>query len=97
MPVRFQVFLINLDRSRDSFRIFYKRASYQTKKTAYPIIMIAIGPLFSGSQKSVMPRGVRWFFMAALAVIMWLIFGSLNFALLAMTPYAATSSPGISR
>jgi len=72
MPPRFQVFLITWIVLGIASWIFYKKADYQTKKTAHPILMIATGILLIAFTEWVMPGKVPWYFIAAVAVITWL-------------------------
>ena len=52
--------------------IFYSKASYQTKKSAHPFLIVAFGIIFLGFTEWVMRGKVPLFFVAALIVIMYL-------------------------
>ncbi len=55
MPLQLKVFLITWIVLGIASWVFYKKASYQTKKAAHPIIMIVIGVLFIAFTEWVMP------------------------------------------
>jgi ribosomal protein S27AE len=52
--------------------LFYTKAPYQTKKSAHPFLMVAVGLSFFGFAEWVMRGNVPWFFAVALVVIMFL-------------------------
>ena len=52
--------------------VFYKKASYDTKKAWHPIIVIAMGAIFLGFTEWVMHASVPWFFVIALIFICFL-------------------------
>ena len=72
MPRSFAVFMVCWILLGIASWIFYSKASYQTKKSAHPFLMVAFGIIFLGFTEWVMQGKVPLFFVAAVIVIMFL-------------------------
>jgi hypothetical protein len=59
--------------------IFYSKASYQTKKSAHPFLIVAFGIMFLAFTEWMMQGKLPLFFVAALIVIMYLNFRNTQF------------------
>jgi hypothetical protein len=78
MPTSFAVFAVCWIAIWIASWIFYSKASYQTKKSAHPFLIVAFGVIFLGFTEWVMQGKLPLLFVAALIVIMYLNFRNTN-------------------
>ncbi len=69
MPTPFKIFLICWILLGIASWVFYKKATYGTKKTLHPYFMIAGGVIFLGFTEWITGGNVPWFFVLAVGVI----------------------------
>ena len=72
MPTSFVVFLVSWILLVIASWMFYAKASYQTKKSAHPFLIVAFTFIFLGFTEWMMHGNVPLFFVAAVIVIMFL-------------------------
>jgi hypothetical protein len=72
MPQEFDVFLVSWTLLWLASWIFYSKASYQTKKSVHPFLIVAFTIIFLGFTEWIMHGNVPLFFVAAVIVIMFL-------------------------
>ncbi len=72
MPRHFAIFMVCWVVLGIGVGIFYKRATYATKKSAHPFLVIGFGVVFLGFTEWLMRWNVPWFFIVALIVITFL-------------------------
>lgn len=59
--------------------LFYNKASYQTKKSAHPLIVIGSGAAFVGFAEWISQGKLPWFFVVAVVVIIFLNIRNIQF------------------
>ena len=74
MPKAFVVFMICWIVIGIASWIFYAKASYETKKSAHPFLIVTFGLIFLGFTEWIMQGKVPLFVVAAIVVIMYLNF-----------------------
>jgi hypothetical protein len=79
MPTSFVVFAVCWIAIWIASWIFYSKASYQTKKSAHPFLIVAFGAMFLAFTEWVMQGKLPLLFVAALIVIMYLNFRNTQF------------------
>jgi hypothetical protein len=79
MPKAFVVFMICWIVIGIASWIFYSKASYQTKKSAHPFLIVAFGLIFLGFAEWITQGKLLLSFVAALIVIMYLNFRNTQF------------------
>jgi hypothetical protein len=72
MPIRFKIFFACWIALGIASWIFYKKATYETKKALHPFFTIAVGVVFIGFTEWVTEGNVPWFFIVAIGVIVFL-------------------------
>jgi len=92
MPTSFAVFLGSWIVLGIACAVFYKRASYKTKKAAHPIWMIAFGVIFLGFAEKIFHGRLPWYFVVAICVVMYL-----NYRYTQFCPQCNATFAGFSR
>lgn len=74
MPKAFVVFMIFWIALGIALWIFYANAGYQTKKSAHPFLMVAVGLIFLGFTEWLTQGKLPLIFVAVLVLIMYMNF-----------------------
>ena len=72
MPKSFTIFIVFWIAMGIASAIFYKNASYETKKALHPFIVIATAVIFLGFTEWLMRDKLPWPFIIFLGLITWL-------------------------